>query len=65
MVGLPYETRVGDPRKDPEGKVSWIVDDGAWSATPATSSTTSRPAALTPARRALALTVRRMLEERL
>lgn len=28
MVGLPYRTRPGDPRKNPKGKIPWIVDDG-------------------------------------
>ncbi len=28
MVGLPYKTRGGDPRKNPKGKIPWIEDDG-------------------------------------
>lgn len=28
MVGVPYRTRPGDPRKVPKGKIPWIEDDG-------------------------------------
>ncbi|MBK6513676.1 MAG: glutathione S-transferase family protein [Polyangiaceae bacterium] len=28
FAGLPFETRFGDPRKAPRGKVPWLEDDG-------------------------------------
>lgn len=72
MVGLPYRTRMGDPRKNPKGKIPWIEDDGHF----VTDSSDildylkkkygdPLDAALTPAQRGVGLFVRRTLEEHL
>lgn len=72
MVGLPYETKIGDPRRNPKGKVPWVVDDGRMISDSSDivdhlKAKYGDPldAALTPAQRALAVTVRRTIEEHL
>ena len=72
LVDLPYRTRAGDPRRNPKGKIPWIVDDGQM--VPDSSDiidhlkrkygdTLDRD--LTAAQQALALVVKRTLEEHL
>ena len=72
MVGLPYRTVNGDPRKGPKGKIPWIEDDGRLVAD--SSDIIDHLKArygdpldkdLTPAQRAVAHATRRMLEEHL
>lgn len=73
MVGLPYRVRGADPRKNPKGKVPWIVDDDGRLVSDSSDIVDHLKAkygdpldaALTPEQRALALAVRRMVEEHL
>ena len=72
MVGLPYRTRGADPRKNPKGKVPWIVDDGHMvsDSSDIIDHLKARhgdplDAELTAEQRALALVARRALEEHL
>jgi glutathione S-transferase len=72
MVGLPYRTAMGDPRKGPKGKIPWIEDDGQVVADSGDiidhlKARYGDPLDkdLTPAQRAVAHATRRMLEEHL
>ena len=72
MVGLPYKTANGDPRKGPKGKIPWIDDDGRLVSDSGDIIEYLKERHgdpldkdLTPAQRAVAHATRRMLEEHL
>lgn len=72
LVDLPYRARGGDPRRNPKGKIPWIDDDGQM--VPDSSDIIDHlkrkygdtlDQGLTAAQQALALVVKRTLEEHL
>lgn len=72
MVGLPYRTRGGDPRKNPKRKIPWIEDDGQFVSDSSdiidhlkARYGDSLDRDLSPAERAVAQATRRMVEEHL
>jgi len=72
MVGLPYQTRGADPRKNPKGKVPWIEEDGRMvtDSSDIIDHLKARhgdplDAGLSPEQRALAHLARRLVEEHL
>jgi glutathione S-transferase len=72
LAGIPYETKVGDPRKAPKKKIPYIADDGVVVADTRfivehleTKRGISLDARLTPRERAIAAAFQSMLEEHL
>ena len=72
LAGIPYEAKVGDPRKAPKKKIPYVVDDGVVLGDTRfiiehleTKRGISLDARLTPRDRALATSFQSMLEEHL
>jgi glutathione S-transferase len=72
LAGIPYETKVGDPRKAPKKKLPYVVDDGTVVGDSRfivehieTKRGVSLDARLTPRDRAIAASFQSMLEEHL
>jgi glutathione S-transferase len=72
LAGIPYEAKLGDPRKAPKGKMPYVVDDGVVLGDTRfiiehleTKRGVSLDARLTPRDRAIATAFQSMLEEHL